>query len=106
MPFLLRNLTKPKWVRPDWMDDADIPADALTDLRSDHNELSVWAVDPDGPDLNRALTAFASARSQLDKLDYALIDEDIATSISIMVNPSEAATRILQQIDYTEVCAS
>ena len=74
------------------MDDTDVPADALTDLRSDNNELSVWAVGPDGPDLTRVLTAFASARNHLDKLDYALIDEDIAKSIPIMVNPSEAAT--------------
>lgn len=62
MAHLLRSVTKPKWERPGWMAAGEIPADALTDLRADHNELSVWSVDPDnGTNLKMVLAALASS---------------------------------------------
>jgi hypothetical protein len=82
MALLLRVVSKPKWVAPDWMPTGDVPADALTDLRADNNELSVWRVEPDQSDLNTALAAMAANRERLDKLDYALIDEAILPGIT------------------------
>jgi hypothetical protein len=92
MPAFLRNITNPKWVRPAWSTDEDIPADALTDLRSTNNELSVWAITTEVTDVSLALTAFASARANLDKLDYVLIDEGIPQSVSIRVDTCEGLT--------------
>jgi hypothetical protein len=89
MALLLRVLTKPKWVRPAGMLADDIPADVLSDLRSTNNMLSVWMVEANGDGLDVAITALASARARLDKLDYALIDEAILPEIAIRCVRSE-----------------
>src|SRR5712691_6350242 len=60
MALLLRKATNPKWALQDWMVAGDVPADALTDLRTEGNSLSVWSVAPDYGNLNVALAALAS----------------------------------------------
>lgn len=92
MALLLRVVSKPKWAAPVWMASGDVPADALTDLRSDGNELSVWGVEPDRSNLNVALVAVASNRKRLEKLDYTLVDEAILPTIPIKCVPSEGGT--------------
>jgi|ERR1017187_7088252 hypothetical protein len=93
MTRLLRSVTKPKWEAPEWMPAGDVPADALSDLRSDQNELSVWRVEPDDPAiLNTALAALASSRQRLDKLDYTLLDEAILPAIPIKCLKSDGRT--------------
>jgi hypothetical protein len=89
MALLLRVVTNPKWKKPDWMEADEIPADALTDLRSVNNKLSVWSVEPDQSDLDSALIAVASSREHLDKLDYALFDEQVLPALAIEYVKSE-----------------
>jgi hypothetical protein len=74
---------------------ADVPADALTDLRADHNELSVWRVEPDLANLDVALAALASNRHHLDKLDYTLLDEATLPGIPIKCVRSDGSTPYL-----------
>ena len=93
MARLLRNVTKPKWEARDWMAAGDVPADALTDLRADHNELSVWRLEPDDlASLSMVLAALASSRQRLDKLDYTLFDEAILPKISVKCVKSDGST--------------
>jgi len=92
MALLLRTVSKPKWVAPGWMEAADVPADALSDLRSSDNALSVWAVEVDHTNLNVVLAALASHRDRLDKVDYTILDEAILVPISIKCVRSEAGT--------------
>jgi hypothetical protein len=92
MALLLRVITKPKWVAPDWMGAGDVPADALADLRADNNELSVWGIEPDRSNLTTALAAAASNRDRLDKLDYTLLDEAILPAIPIKCFRSEGSS--------------
>jgi hypothetical protein len=92
MALLLRIITKPKWVAPDWMAAGDVPGDALTDLRTENNGLSVWGVEPDRSNLNTALAAVASNRKRLDKLDYTLLDEAVLPAIPIKCVRSEGIT--------------
>jgi hypothetical protein len=93
MARLLRTVTKPKWEAPDWMAAGDVPADALTDLRADHNELSVWCVEPDdSASLSEVLAALASRRQTLDKLDYTLLDEAILPTIPIKCVKTDGCT--------------
>jgi hypothetical protein len=77
MAFLLRNISKPKWARYEWMEPGSAPAEALTDLRPTNNALSVWRIEADHSNLSAVLAAFASNRDRLDKLDYALVDETV-----------------------------
>jgi hypothetical protein len=93
MALLLRNVTNPKWEAPSWMAAGDVPADALTDLRADHNALSVWSVTPDDlTNLSMVLAALASNRQRLDKLDYALIDEAVLPAIPVKCVKSDGVT--------------
>src|SRR5438045_1847252 len=81
MPFLLRKLTKQKW-QPEyaigWLLEGDLQADALNDLATQNNELSVFHIDDDKSNLNRVVAALAAKRDSLDKLDYALVASQIA----------------------------
>jgi hypothetical protein len=92
MALLLRVISKAKWAAPDWMATGDVPADALTDLRADNNELSVWGVESDRSNLNTALAAVASNRERLDKLDYTLLDETILPAIPIRCLRSDGSS--------------
>jgi hypothetical protein len=83
MALLLGNITKPKWEVQSWMVEGDVPADALTDLRADRNELSLWSVVDDLANLNVVLVALASSRQRLDKIDYTLIDEALLPGIPV-----------------------
>jgi hypothetical protein len=74
------------------MEVGDVPADALADLKTENNALSVWSVEPDHANLNLALAALASNRQRLAKLDYTLIDEAILRSIPITWVSSEGKT--------------
>jgi len=92
MALLLRTISNAKWVKDDWMVAGDVPADALSDLRTARNALSVWNVDPELENLNGVLTALASNRDQLDKVDYTLIDENLLPIIAIECVKSPANT--------------
>jgi len=92
MALLLRVITKPKWVRPAWMEPGDVPADVLTDLRASNNDLSVWSVEQDRSNLDSVLVAVASSRERLDKIDYALLDEQVLPSLAIRCIRSDAST--------------
>lgn len=74
------------------MQAGDIPADALSDLRTQDNKLSVWSVEADKTNLNVVLTAFASTRQRVDKLDYTLVDESVLPRILIDAAQSDAST--------------
>jgi hypothetical protein len=81
MPLLLRKLTKQKW-QPEyaigWLSEGDLQADALNDLATQNNELSVFHIEDDKSNLNRVIAALAAKRDNLDKLDYALMASEIA----------------------------
>ena len=81
---LLRKITKPKWYDLPWLPAGDVPADALVDLRTQKNELSVWRVEPGEGNLNAVIAALASNKTdRLDNLDYVLIDEEVVTNLGI-----------------------
>ena len=75
MAFIFRKLDrKAAFYRVNWIRDGDVQGDALYDLRTSSNTLSVWMVDEDQANLNRIIAALAAGRQTLDKLDYALIE--------------------------------
>ena len=92
MALLMRVVTKPKWIRPDWMSLDDIPADVLSDLRATNNELSVWSTESDRSDLDAVIVAAAASREHLDKLDYTLFDENALSSLGIRCVRSDGET--------------
>lgn len=86
MPFLLRTLRKNKFdeeLQPEWVPDSDIQADALKDLQTTDNCLSVWQIDDEKTHLNRLLAAIAAGRENLANIDYALIDIAEVTGLGL-----------------------
>lgn len=78
MAFILRKLDrKASFYLPDWLDEDDAQADALSSLRTKDNRLSVWRIDDDRGNLRRVVAALAAGRDFLDKLDYAVIDRQV-----------------------------
>lgn len=55
--------------------DAFICGDAISDLRTTNNELSVWKADTQ-EDIEDAIVALALNRDSVSKLSYFLLEED------------------------------
>ncbi len=92
MPYLLRKIRRNKWYREPWLDEGDLQADALADLRTTGNKLSVWFVNDDYSNLDRIAAALAAASDHVSNLDYALIDFDVFPELGIRVEQSDGET--------------
>lgn len=80
-------------------DDALFTGDAIADLRTQGNTLSVW-YSKDGSDLNDILVALALSRSRIEKLCYVILDDDYITNLNISLDkkPGLAPGLINKQI--------
>ncbi len=86
MAFIFRKLDrKAAFYRIDSLEDGDVQADALYDLRTSSNALSVWLIEENRANLNRVIAALAAGRETLDKLDYALIQRKSLDDLGIEV---------------------
>lgn len=90
-------------------EDALFTGDAIADLRTQGNTLSVWYSE-DGSDLNDILVALALNRTRIEKLCYVILDETYISNLNIHLNkiPGSAPGINNQQIldkhrDLTEI---
>lgn len=95
MTLVLREIYKhPPWykvsVHP-WLQNGEIPADPLTNLRTTVNSLSVWLVDNDRSNLER-LVAALMAKRDLKEFVYLLFDHIILDQMPIRVEEKFGAT--------------
>lgn len=89
MPYLLRTLRKNKFAKetqPEWVPDGEVQSDALRDLQTEGNELSVWQIGDDLSDLGRVLAAVAATRDFLSNIDYALLEVDAIRELGITLS--------------------
>ena len=72
----LRRIDPTSWIREaDWLRQEDVPADALRDLRSKNNALSVWQVEMNTPEvIERIAAAMTLTAQRIDHFVYKLID--------------------------------
>jgi hypothetical protein len=71
----------------------EIPADALVDLRTTNDELSVWRLEPDGSNLSALVAALASNKTtRVDKLDYVVLDEEVFIALKIRCVPTQGVS--------------
>ncbi len=76
-----------------WLRTEDLAADALQDLRTKGNRLSVYLISSLEPsELDRLLAAMAANRNLLDKLDYAAFDASLLNDLQIKVEPTLGET--------------
>jgi hypothetical protein len=81
VPYLLRKIKRSNWFSAgDWLRANELQADALGDLASKNNELSVWFVSDDNSNLTEVVAALSLSCDYVSIVDYALIDMDLLSS--------------------------
>lgn len=95
VPFILRKIRKSKWYKHErvpWLAEGELQADALGDLQTSNNELSVWQVEDDRSNLERIITALAANSDHISNLDYALFDAQVLLELNIQSKHSRGNT--------------
>lgn len=95
MPLVLRKIRKSKWYKHEgvaWLAEGELQSDALTDLSTNNNELSVWYIKDDKSNLARIVAALAANSDHVSNLDYALFNEQVLSEIGIKVEKRKGAT--------------
>ncbi|MBF0510153.1 MAG: hypothetical protein HQK57_14665 [Deltaproteobacteria bacterium] len=94
MPFLVRKITKAKWMQGDIFNDADISADAVTNcLKTTQNALSTWQISSEY-ELPEAVLAIISNSDNCDKIDVVCLDRDYLESQGIRCLSTPGITRV------------
>ena len=95
MPLLLRKVTKPKWNHSldlSWLRQGEMPADPMTDLKTEDNKLSMWHVEDDESNLDQVVTAIAATRDHLENVDCVLLDQRDIVHLDINVGRTAGDT--------------
>jgi hypothetical protein len=102
MSFIIRIVSsKRRFDEPDpdenpWLGENEIPADAVTDLKTSKNELSIFKVENDSSDIERVVSAFASRRDSFANVDFVYFDsiifEEIIRQHGLKTNNNLGAT--------------
>lgn len=71
------------------------PADALQDLKTQGNALSVWQIDDTRSNLERVLAAIASTLDHIQVINYLLIDSQHISPLNLSLVPSPGVTHDL-----------
>ena len=86
MPLLLRKIRQARWYdhkAVPWLPEGSLQADALSDLKTESNALSMWQVQDDKSNLEDILTALAAHCDGPANLDYAIFDQDLLSAIGV-----------------------
>lgn len=80
MASICRFINKAKWYKNDnvaWLAEGDLQADALKDIETKGNALSVWRVENLEQDLERLITLHAATKQHPHAVDYVVLDFDL-----------------------------
>ena len=94
MTRFLRITRQARWLKhPDleWLSQGELQSDALGDLQTRDNALSVYRVDGK-KDAERVVVALAANRDNLANLDYAIFEDVDVASIDIEISQNEGET--------------
>lgn len=110
MSKVFRGLdSKSRWYKDDWCGQVDAPGDALRDLGTEKNVLSVYVFEDDEKDLERIITAVAANRENLGKVDFAVLREDLLNELDLksQVTPGQTPDPVVNEWhrDLTELTA-
>jgi hypothetical protein len=95
VPLILRKIRKAKWYRSDavpWLAREDLQADALVDLATKGNRLSVYVVEDDQSNLERIIAGLAANCDFISDFDYALFADEALDEIKINVEDTNGET--------------
>ena len=93
MTLLFRKLDNRRhWDRQNWLKASAAPADALNDLRTKQNLLSVFTIKNKEEGLTRVIGACALTRDHVAHFDFAIVSHRILKRLTIDVSDSSGAT--------------
>lgn len=96
MTLILRKVKKPRWLKDDdslrWLARDEPQADALRDLETSGNKLSVWLVADDKANLNDVVIALIATGDLVSHVDYVLIDHTILDKLGVQVENAAGDT--------------
>jgi hypothetical protein len=113
MTCFLRKVRKSKWYNnPDvqWLTSGALQADALSDLQTKGNKLSLWIIEEDSSNLERVVTALGSTCDHAAQIDYALVECSKVKELGIILEntPGDSADEELNgkyHVDATQLTA-
>lgn len=103
MAYLLRKIRKNRWYKTEeltWLSESELQADALDDLRTKSNELSVFHIDQDISNLNRVVAALAISFDDPSNFDFALLNEETMFEMGIKWKKSPGALPDIEVNDW------
>jgi hypothetical protein len=93
--LILRKIRKAKWYKHGnvpWLEEGELQADALVDLRTEDNSFSVYRVEWDGSSVERVAAAIMAAGDNLANFDYALVHSQVLDNLAITTKSSPGKT--------------
>jgi len=97
MPLLLRKIRKSKWYKSlnvPWLPPGELQADALGNLKTENNKLSLWHIEDNSSNLNQVLIAVLTTLDVPSNIDIALIDSNLVSDIGINMESTKGNTKI------------
>lgn len=92
MPFILRKIRKSRWYPKDWLSENDLQSDALGDLNTKSNELSIWVIDNDKSNLDRIISALAARCDTISNFDYTLFDQEFFSKNNFKIKKTKGVS--------------
>lgn len=83
MALLLRVVKQSRWIKLDWFPAGAIQSDALRDLQTTENTLSLYRVN-DRDEFENVVVGLASNRERIQNLDYVILNEAEIRSAGII----------------------
>lgn len=93
--LLLRKIRKPKWYKNpeiEWLKEGELQADALGDLGTKNNILSMYEIQEDRSNLESVVTALAVNCDSIANFDYALLNCKYVSNLGIEVQSTKGGT--------------
>jgi len=72
-----------------WLPEEELQADALNDLGTKSNELSVYHIAPNKSNLDQVVVALAVNTTDPSNIDFALFEENIISELGIKIKKSK-----------------
>jgi hypothetical protein len=91
---LLRTIKRGRWLEPPAGRPGSAPADALLDLRTRENKLSLWLIDDDESNLVEVVGSIALTREAVSHVDYVTFGFDVVEKIGLDLREAEGDTPV------------
>lgn len=97
MPSYLRKVQSkrnwdPKGEFSNYLRAGEAPADALADIRTSDNALSIWEIDDQRNNLERVLAAIASRGEHLQKMDHVIVESTRVQHLGVKIEKKSGDT--------------